>query len=373
VGCAGEMLGEAVHRIESLVYGGAKFSEEEEFLRFRFRLLFVLLLLGTAFCALLIGADALVLNDMPAAHVSNLKLMFFTCVAMSVALYGHKERFAAIAWLYIAATLAIFYSAMVLVQEDSLRAVWYFIVVPAAYILLGRAAGILVTSLSLASIFLANAYLGQPFAEIALVTFTTTLVFASIFFYFYSQRVYSFYVGMVQANRQLRELALTDPLTGLMNARAYYTLCNQMIRNAQRSNAPFAVLFIDIDHFKRINDTYGHGAGDEVLRKVGGCVRGAIRQSDVLGRIGGEEFSLLLYATEQAGAIRLAEKLRADIEQLNPLVTGTEHIQITASIGVACSRPYHFDIEQIQREADMAMYQAKQQGRNRVTVFEQAV
>ena len=357
-------------RIELFIYGGAEFGEDEEYLRFRFRLLYVLLLLGIVFCGLFIGADALHLNKLPAAHVFNVKLMLLMCLAMTIALYGHKERFVPIGWLYVVASLMIYFSALVLAPEDSMRAVWYFIILPPVYILFGSAAGIGVTVLSLISIHVGNAMLSQPFSTSALTTVSLTLVFASIFFYFYSRRAYSFYVGMVEANRQLRELAATDPLTGLMNARSYYALCNQMIRSALRSGSPFAVLFIDIDHFKRINDTYGHEAGDKVLREVADCIRVSIRQSDVLGRIGGEEFSIFLPDTDELGAYRLANKLRADIEALMPAVMGAEKLRVTASIGVARSQAHHVAIEHIQREADQAMYLAKQQGRNRVTAFE---
>lgn len=361
-----------MNQIESFIFGGAQFSEDEEYLRFRFRLLYALLLMGVAVCGLIVAADALGVNRLPAAQVFNVKLMFFACAALTVGLHGHKERFAAICWLYVGASLLIYFSALMLVPDDSMRAAWYFVVVPAVYILLGSTAGMAVTAVSLASIFVANAYLGKPFSGNALTTVTITLVFSSIFFYFYNRRAYSFYIGMVEANRRFRELAATDPLTGLMNARAYYALCNQLIPGALRSGAPFTVLFIDIDHFKRINDTYGHAAGDEVLREVADCIRATIRQSDVTARIGGEEFSVFLPAADEAGASGLAEKLRANIEELRPVVAGTEKIQVTASIGLASRQAHHLAIEHIQREADIAMYQAKQQGRNRVTVFEQA-
>ena len=366
-------MGGAVGKFELLIFGGAEFSEDEDFLRFRFRLLYVLLLMGIAVCGLIIAADAFNLNRLPAAQVFNIKLMSAACVVMTVALYGHKERFAVICWLYVVASLLIYFSALMLVPNDSMRAAWYFVVLPAVYILLGSAAGIGVTLVSLASIYLANAYLIKPFSGNALATVTLTLVFSSVFFYFYNRRAYRFYVAMVEANQKFRELAATDPLTGLMNARAYYSLCNQLIPGALRADAPFAVLFIDIDHFKRINDTYGHAAGDEVLREVADCIRNSVRQSDVSARIGGEEFSVFLPVADQAGASRLAEKLRANIEELRPVVAGAEKIRVTASIGLASREARHVAIEHIQRDADIAMYQAKQQGRNRVTVFEPSV
>ena len=364
--------GEAMSRIESFIFGGVEFSEDEAFLRFRFRLLYGLLMMGIVFCGLFIAANALRMNNLPAEHVFNIKLMFFASIVLTIALYGHKERYMVIASLYVAASMLVYFSAMMLVPDDSMRATWYFASLPAVYILLGSAAGIVVSLISLASIYAADAYLGGPLSANALTTVTLTMVFSGIFLFFYTRRFYSFYLRMVKANRQLRELAATDPLTGLTNARAYYALCNQMILSALRLGTPFAVLFIDIDHFKRINDTHGHEAGDEVLREVAKCIRRTIRQSDVPGRIGGEEFSVFLPDADEAGAIRLAEKLRVQIEEMKPVVADVEKVHVTASIGLASSRDHHLAIEHIQREADLAMYQAKQQGRNRVKVFEQA-
>ena len=116
----------------------------------------------------------------------------------------------------------------------------------------------------------------------------------------------------------------------------------------------------------QINDRYGHEAGDVVLKEVSLCLSNNSRGSDVVGRIGGEEFSIFLPDTDATGAIFLAEKIRADIEALMPTI-GEIKLRVTASIGVAQNLPEHISISDVQREADQAMYKAKAQGRNRVT------
>ena len=126
------------------------------------------------------------------------------------------------------------------------------------------------------------------------------------------------------------------------------------------------MLFIDLDHFKRINDQYGHEAGDIVLKSVGTKLTEIARQSDVVGRIGGEEFAVLLPHTDQDGALNLAEKVRAEIEALMPDI-GPQTLKITASIGVAWSGHVTQSIAAVQKRADEAMYEAKKAGRNRVT------
>jgi diguanylate cyclase (GGDEF)-like protein len=169
-------------------------------------------------------------------------------------------------------------------------------------------------------------------------------------------------------NVQLLDLASHDPLTGVFNAGAYYRACDQMIHVSQRANQLFAVLFIDLDHFKSINDTYGHAAGDDVLRTVASTIQQSIRRSDVVGRIGGEEFSVFLPSTDLVGAQQLAETLRAEIEKIQIEIDGVL-LKITASIGVAIKRFEQETMQAIQQNADQAMYEAKRGGRNRVSTF----
>jgi diguanylate cyclase (GGDEF)-like protein len=127
-------------------------------------------------------------------------------------------------------------------------------------------------------------------------------------------------------------------------------------------------LFIDLDHFKMINDQYGHASGDEVLRVVAQTLGQSIRGSDLLGRIGGEEFSIFLPNTHAQGALKVAENLRLAIEACEPLVQG-QRLRITASIGVAIKRYADQSMHSIQQQADEAMYRAKREGRNRVSFF----
>ncbi len=129
--------------------------------------------------------------------------------------------------------------------------------------------------------------------------------------------------------------AATDVLTGLPNARALRDNLVRMVAQSDRSELPLTAILCDLDHFKEINDVYGHEKGDEALAAASATLRGAVRESDVVGRFGGEEFLILLPDTPLDGALTLAEKLRADIALL--AVPGIDR-RITASFGVACSR-----------------------------------
>jgi diguanylate cyclase (GGDEF)-like protein len=178
----------------------------------------------------------------------------------------------------------------------------------------------------------------------------------------------SYFKRMRNYNEQLQDLASHDPLTRVFNAGAYYRACDQQIYANQRSNQPSAVLFIDLDHFKSINDTFGHAVGDDVLRAVAQSLQSNVRRSDILGRIGGEEFSVFLPNTDVKGAELLAETLRTAIESIQIEVDGVR-LKITASIGVAGKRFDQQTMQAIQQHADQAMYEAKREGRNRVSTF----
>jgi len=157
--------------------------------------------------------------------------------------------------------------------------------------------------------------------------------------------------------------AATDGLTGLPNQRAVHDSVKRAAALAGRTATPLALVLFDLDHFKVINDTYGHGKGDEVLAAVGAISADTLRASDFVGRLGGEEFAAALPATDRAGGLRAAEKLRAAIATIK--VPGVNR-PITASFGVAMLPADAGEPELLLREADRALYSAKNAGRNRV-------
>lgn len=166
------------------------------------------------------------------------------------------------------------------------------------------------------------------------------------------------------ANRRLTELATHDELTGLYNRRHLFELANHEFSRAQRGGQALAALMLDIDHFKEVNDRFGHPAGDDVLRRLAHTFQAALRQTDVIGRYGGEEFLVLLPGTEASEARRIAERLRASC-------SACEHcwqalpIRCTLSIGVAHYDPERDDrLDKLLQRADMALLHAKSSGRN---------
>ncbi len=166
----------------------------------------------------------------------------------------------------------------------------------------------------------------------------------------------------------LRHLAEVDPLTSVFNRRAFLTLLDKAISQARRNQTGLHVLVIDLDHFKRINDTWGHQCGDDVLRHFVGVATACLRNEDVLGRLGGEEFAIVLPGTDAQGAGAVAERLRALVVR-QPMLAEHGPIALTVSVGVA---PYLMGESSgaVLQRADQAMYRAKQLGRNQVYLQE---
>jgi diguanylate cyclase (GGDEF)-like protein len=159
--------------------------------------------------------------------------------------------------------------------------------------------------------------------------------------------------------------AATDALTGLPNARSAQHNLKRMVAHAGQQLTPLAAVMLDLDHFKQVNDRYGHGAGDELLAALGELLRGTLRGADFAARVGGEEFVLLLPDSDEDGAVALAEKLRAAVEHISaPRVEQP----LTASFGVAVYPRDAQDGQELLRAADRALYTAKRAGRNRVVV-----
>jgi len=150
-------------------------------------------------------------------------------------------------------------------------------------------------------------------------------------------------------------------------------LANQELQRAIRFGNPLSLLMVDLDHFKRINDSFGHKSGDNVLKKFAEICRMAFREFDVIGRLGGEEFAILLPEASEAQAIEVAERLRARIAAASISTVQNAVIQFTASIGLASLASKHDSLDMLLSHADDALYQAKHAGRNRVSVYGQRV
>ncbi len=175
----------------------------------------------------------------------------------------------------------------------------------------------------------------------------------------------SLFESMKTAQEYLEEMAIRDGLTRLFTHQNFYERLDEEFSRALRHQQPLSLIFFDIDNFKRVNDTYGHTRGDEVLRKIGRVVREVIRESDIPARYGGEEFAVLLPNTPAEGAMEMTSRMCAIIRELRFDFMNDQHVTISA--GVSTFSPNELQsFEQLVRLADRAMYQAKTEGKDRV-------
>ena len=175
-------------------------------------------------------------------------------------------------------------------------------------------------------------------------------------------------LALQQREQKLQEQAISDPLTGLYNRRYLNEFLPRELVRCRRSAAPLAVMLIDLDHFKRVNDSFGHEAGDVVLKAIATLLKGKVRGSDIACRYGGEEFALILPETGLDAAVRRAEVIRLAIARLVLSHAGTSLGKITTSLGIALFPDHGEDSDALLRVADVALYAAKGAGRDRLVV-----
>jgi diguanylate cyclase (GGDEF)-like protein len=211
-------------------------------------------------------------------------------------------------------------------------------------------------------------YLGVPLVLTSAIVIASTIC-GHIFFHLLRQNYFR-RRKLRQKRQEVEYMANHDQLTDLMNRRHFEERLKQEMDGSRRYGNDLSVIVFDLDHFKSINDTYGHPKGDEVLERVGTLLNDHTRSIDAAGRYGGEEFCLLLPETSASEARTTAERIRSDLETENFATENGETFTVTASVGVAEMKDDHGETEDLFKDADEALYRAKETGRNRVIVAE---
>jgi len=354
--------------LRRLVFGTVVFAEHEELREFRYKFLLALMLAGALFTALLLLGHVSSLNVLHGPHVRSMAAFTLIAVACWWALRGRPQRFRLVAWVYEGVCLLEYTSALLFVPEDELRLLWFLVNIPGVFLLLGPRSGWAITGLSLLLLLGLNPALQHPYSGNAQATLVLAVLYLGVMFHVFGDRSVSYFSRMRRYNLKLLKIASHDALTGVLNARAYQAQCQLAIEAGATAGRGYSVLFVNLDHFKRVNDQHGHATGDRVLQAAAQALQKGVRHSDIVGRIGGEEFGVLLPHTDLDQALRVAEHLRHSIEQLQwPIGVDGQGLKITASMGVANSPDGQISLQSLQQRADSAMYQAKAAGRNRVT------
>lgn len=359
-----------ISQIKVWLHGPETFNANEEHLAFQFRLVLWLMLCAAGLALLLLAW----LVYQPRPGLPGLVPALWVYAGLSLGtwwwLRGHRQHLLWVSWFALIGTVMQNTATWFWSVGDELRVLWFFTGLCAAYMVVGRFAGAVITSLILTTLWVGNGFNPTPYSHLAMFTLTTMVLFLAVFFHLYVGRSRLYYARMQASNLELQQLASHDPLTGTLNARAFGAEAERQLSLAGRTDADSGLLFIDLDHFKCINDTHGHSAGDVVLRSVAQCLQTQLRGCDLLGRVGGEEFAVFLPDTNLHGAMHVAEGLRKAVLALRLDIGVNAKLAVTASLGVAAQHGGTYSLAEFLRQADQAMYVAKSRGRNQAVVFD---
>ncbi len=301
-------------------------------------------------------------NNQTSDHrIPIIVFILLTAVDAYFVLVNHNIRVAVILAAFIFAAIYLYCARLTFTREEGILGNFLWITsslyLLMAVLMLGRA--VYASQVGL-EVF-------DTFAKWPVNAYTFMLGAVSQFF------ISSLFVLMLsyKLNRNLESIATIDSLTGVLNRRGLEDASIKMQDICKRINLSMAVVLIDIDYFKKVNDTYGHLVGDDVLRHIAKTITGILRSSDVLGRYGGEEFCAFLPNTTESDALGLAERIRAGIEATPIKLGANVNLKTTVSIGVADSVRAGYDFKGLLATADSAMYGAKNGGRNRVMTYTQ--
>lgn len=355
------------------IYGSADFAEHEELLAFQHRFLITIALVSVGFNLALV-----VLFFFKASSnelLPRAQGYWFLAALANLVLWRGLKRYPRHLKTGSLLTALLYWGNLIMplqwLPPDPLLPMWTLLLAVGGFIMLGRWWGWFFAAVALATCWWQLRRIDLSAFPEAITTVVFATLAGAVLGHTFAERFQYLFSRLSHHNAELLRLSTYDPLTQALNANAYYQQCNAHLTLCHRMDLPFCVLFVDLDHFKRINDTYGHAMGDHVLQQATLVLRSCLRESDLLGRVGGEEFSIFLPNTPHDGGLTVAERIRTAIEAHD---MGMHHqvLRVTASVGLTWSQgrsPAPQAIHVIQQLADKAMYDAKHAGRNRVSSF----
>ncbi|MGB6020549.1 MAG: GGDEF domain-containing protein [Sulfurimonadaceae bacterium] len=350
-------------KLHNFLYSGFEFREDEDLLKFKFRMLNATLAIVAFFTALFGLLSDLGINDIGPIHSKVDYVYSLLTVMLILFLRSSKNNYRLTANLLLFISLLSFTSALLFVPQDEFRMIWFFLLVFVAYILNGSVSGVFFTIASIAVIITAQIFSDLQLSQTAINSGVLGLIIGSLLAHIYTNKVDDYEKSLQESNTALKVLASTDGLTGIMNKRIFKQVSERYFESAQRDHMSLTLLMLDLDHFKKVNDTYGHQLGDMLLIRFVEVAQTLLRKSDILARVGGEEFAVLLFKTDSEGAFTLAEKIRSEVQNIAIEYDGQE-VSVTTSIGVSQNAETDKSFDDIFARADKALYQAKAQGRN---------
>ncbi len=354
--------------LENFFSSAFPFSNNEELLKYKFKMFNFVLAIICIFSFLFGFLSDMGINDLGPIH-SKVDY-FYSLSALYIIFYLRKSKdnyTRAVDYLLVS-SLITFTSALILVTQDEFRMIWYFLLVYLTFILTDIKRGLIVTFVSIFIILLSNVFYDLKLSSIAITSAILGISIACLISMFHNKKVSDYESSLQDKNLALHKYASTDALTGITNRRIFNEICERYFHAAQRHNKNLSLLILDLDLFKKVNDTYGHQVGDLVLIKFTEVIQKLLRKSDTFARIGGEEFAILLFSTQVEGALSLAKKIHKEVNEISIDYKGNI-ITITTSIGISNNLVTDKRFDEIFSRCDNALYQSKEQGRNRTSVI----
>ena len=357
--------------INNILTSGLEFEEGEDLLHFKFRMLNIMLLIGIVGLLVFALLHDLGINDLGDNHARSNYFASAICLLAFLWLRQSKSRsklrYKKIAMMTICGIMISFTSALLYVPNDEFRLVWFFIAMILGHLVVGNRFGFFIVALSILIVVSGNQLMSLSLSNHTLITFVMSLLIASLMMAAYSSKIIAYEANMLRQNGELKNMVNRDLLTGIMSRRFFMDMANHFFSASLRNKSPITLLMLDIDYFKNINDSYGHHIGDQMLIVFTETVSRYLRKSDIFGRLGGEEFGVVLFETDASGAMVLAEKIRQAIEDARYDVEGIS-IKMTTSIGVGERIDEDGSFERMIIRTDEALYHAKKGGRNCISM-----
>ncbi len=350
--------------MNNFLHSGFTFTADENLLQFKFKMLnsiFIIVAFFSFFIALM--SDFGMHDIGPIQTKVNYVYSFLTLMIIFFLRLSKKNDILSSHALLIISFIT-FTSILIHVPQDEFRMIWFYMLIFVAYMINGKVSGLLYTLASIAIILIADFTIDLHLSDIAIRSVILALIIGSFLSYVYANRITSYESSLKQQNSSLSVLASTDYLTGIMNRRMFNQISGHYFQTAQKDHLSLTLLLLDLDHFKKINDTYGHQTGDQLLICFVQTVKNLLRKSDIFARIGGEEFAILLSQIDKKDAYLLAEKIRQAVENIIVHYEGN-NVYLRTSIGIAQNNATDSSFDDIFSRSDMALYKAKKEGRNR--------
>lgn len=355
--------------INNFLHSGFKFTGDENLLQFKFKMLNSIFIIVAFFSALFGLLSDVGINDIGPIHSKVNYVYSFLTIMLILFLRLSKKNYNLTAYSLLIISLLTFTSSLIFVPQDEFRMIWFYLLVFVAYMISSKMSGLLCTLASIAIILSVNLFIDLQLSQVAINSGILGLIIGSFLSYIYTNKITNYENSLKQQNSSLSILASTDYLTGTMNKRMFNEISEHYFQTAQKNDLNLTLLLLDLDHFKKVNDTFGHQAGDQLLKRFVETLERNLNKSDILARIGGEEFAILLSQINSNDAHILAEKIRKEIENDFMTYEGQD-IRVTTSIGISENRETDTSFEDIFLRADMALYQAKDEGRNKTCYTE---